>query len=473
MSRQRIVLLIVVLCLAGCGAPQSVRPRIDPVSEARLGLDSATPVIHGDWWAAYGDPQLDRLVTLGLADNPSLDAALARVESASAEIAVNEAGLMPHLHGSVQVDRSRIGDKLLPEPIGGPAGTLFLAGASLEWDLDLFGRQHALVRSAEARAQAMAYDAQAARLTISVSIAQTYVSLARAVQQIKVAEDIVATRQRSLAWVQSRRHANLAPDIEVQANETLLAQAQQAVTRAARDRDTLIHALAAIVGRGADFYGEVHAPTLALDHAPDVPEVLPADLLGRRPDLLAARARINSAVDTREAAAAAFMPDINITALAGLASFGIGNFLKSGAGSYAAGPALSLPIFEGGRLRAQYKASTADLDASVAAYNEAVLAAVRESADAVSNVRASDEDLSEQMRVVVGLRNVVRFNRVRVSTGLDSNLDAVDSGFRLLEAEQDLVRLQANTLITRIQLVAALGGGFSRDTAASPLTSKD
>lgn len=471
MMKRLVLPFAAAFCLSGCIA--DIQPHVAPVAEAGLGLGPTAPTVRANWWAAYRDPQLDRLIALGLSENPTLDAALARLENAQAQILSNQAKLLPQINGSAQINRALVGDKLLPEPIGGHPATLVLAGASLGWDLDLFGRQHALVRSAAARADASAFDTEAARLAISVAIAQTYVNLARATQQIKVINGIVATRQRSLALVQSRQHTDLAGDFEVQTNETLVAQAQQAGTRAARDRDVLIHALAALVGRGADFYAEVHAPTLALDHAPKVPKVLPANLLGRRPDLLAARARIDAALDGREAAAAAFLPDINIAALAGLAAFGVSNFLAPGAGSYLVGPALSLPIFEGGRLRAQYKEATADLDASVADYNNAVLSAVREAADAVTNVRAADKDLAEQERVVNGLRNIVRLNEVRVSTGLSSNLDAIDSGFRLLEAEQDLVRLRADALTSRILLVAALGGGFSPYAPVTALTSKD
>ncbi len=152
-------------------------------------------------------------------------------------------------------------------------------------------------------------------------------------------------------------------------------------------------------------------PGLSLEHASKVPKVIPANLLGRRPDLLAARARIDAALDGREAAAAAFLPDISVTALAGAAAFGASNFFAPGSGYYLVGPALSLPIFDGGRLRAQYKEATADLDAAVAGYNNAVLAAVREAADAVTNVQAADKDTAQQLRVVTGLRNIVKLNQ--------------------------------------------------------------
>jgi NodT family efflux transporter outer membrane factor (OMF) lipoprotein len=459
MIKRFILLLTASLGLSGCIA--DIQPHVAPVSEAGLGLGPAAPPIQANWWTAYHDHQLDRLIEIGLSENPTLDAALARVENARAQLQLSESKLSPQINGGTQVNPSLLGDKLLPPPIGGTAATLFQAGLSLGWDLDLFGRQHALVRSAAERADASAFDTAAAKLAVSVSIAQTYVNLAQATKQIKVINGIVATRQESLALVKSRGRADLAGDLEVQTNETLVAQAEQAITRASRDRDTLVHALAALVGRGADFYAQVREPSLSLERAPQVPKVIPANLLGRRPDLLAAHARIDAALDGREAAAASFLPDISVTALAGAAAFGASNFFAPGSGYYLVGPALSLPIFDGGRLRAQYKETTADLDAAVADYNNAVLKAVREAADAVTNVRAADKDMVQQLRVVTGLRNVVKLSKDRVATGLNSNLDAIDSGFRLLDAERDLVHLRANALITRIQLIAALGGGFS------------
>jgi NodT family efflux transporter outer membrane factor (OMF) lipoprotein len=459
MTKRFALALAAALSLAGCVS--DIQPHVSPIAEDRLGLGPTVPAVRSDWWTAFRDRQLDRLIELGLSENPTLDAALARLETARSQVLLNESKLAPQLNGGSQIDRSLIGDKLLPAPIGGDAATLVQAGLSLNLDLDLFGRQHALVRSAGERADASAFDAAAGRIAVSVAIAQTYVNLVRATSQIKVISGIVATRQQSLALVKSRGQADLSGDFEVQTNETLVAQAQQAATRATRDRDTLVHALAALVGRGADFYAQVREPTLSLEHASNVPKVIPANLLGRRPDLLAARARIDAALDGREAAAAAFYPDISVTALAGAAAFGASNFLAPGSGYYLAGPALSLPIFEGGRLRAQYKGATADLDGSVADYNNAVITAVREAADAVTNVRSADRDMAEQLRVVTGLRNIVKLNQDRISTGLSSNLDAIDSGFRLLEAEQDLVRLQANAITARIQLIAALGGGFS------------
>jgi NodT family efflux transporter outer membrane factor (OMF) lipoprotein len=463
--------VLAAMLLAGCASVPKTGPQVAQVQDNAIGLSAQTAAIDADWWTAFGDPQLDRLIETGLAGNPSLAMALARVRAAQAGIETERAGLLPQIKGSAQLDRGRIGDKFLPEPIGGSDVNIGIAVTNFSWDLDLFGRQHAAVRQASASAEGARLDAAAARLAIAVSIAQTYVGVARAEKLIKVADGFVQTRQKAYGFAQSRVKNQLGSQFDIKQAETLLAQAQQARTQAVQQRDVLVHAIAALVGRGADFYPQVTAPTLALGQAPAVPELLPADLLGRRPDLLAGQARIDAAVQGRKVARAAFMPDVSISALAGLTAIGLGGFFTGGAFSYSAGPALSLPIFEGGKLRAQYKGATADLDGAVADYDNSVLGAVREASDAITNVRSSDEALAEQGRVVQGLRDTVRLDEVRVRTGLGSQLDAIDSGFRLLQAEQDLVGLQADALTRRVQLVAALGGGFdpTRPLAAAPV----
>ena len=467
-------LSIAALLLAGCAAVPHEQPVVTKIAAASAGLGGESPAIGGRWWDAFGDPQLGRLIDAGLAANPTLDAALARVRAAQAEIAVRHADQLPQVNGDASLTGIRYNEHyLVPPPYAGTDRAVGQVQAGLSWDLDLFGRQRALVAKARASAEAAQLDADAARLTISTSIAQTYVGLARAERQIEVAEGFVETRRKSLAYVQSLTRNNLANQIEVRTAETLLAEAEQAKVRAGRQRELLIHALAALAGRGADYYATISPPDLVLDSPPVVPDVLPADLLGRRPDLLAAEARIDAAVAGRKVARAEFMPDINLQAMVGLAAIGLGNVFTGGAGTYSGGAALHLPIFEAGKLRAQYREATADLDVAVADYNESVLQAVRETSDALTGIRAADADLAQQKRVVAGLRDTVRLDGVRVSTGLASKLDAIDSGFRLLEAEQALVDLQADGLVRRIQLIAALGGGFTPQTRQAAASSKD
>jgi NodT family efflux transporter outer membrane factor (OMF) lipoprotein len=252
----------------------------------------------------------------------------------------------------------------------------------------------------------------------------------------------------------------LSSDIDVRAADTLLAQARQALIEAQGQRETVIHALALLAGRGADYYGTIQPTHIKLDAVLPLPAALPADLLARRPDILSARASIAAAAAGRQVARKAFYPNINLLGLAGLQALGIGNLFSSDASTYGVGAAVHLPIFEGGKLKADYAGATAQVDAAIAGYNQTVLGAVRETADALTRAKTLGEALAEQQAAANGLAEVQRLNAVRVSTGLDSRLDLIGSDVRLLAARQQTVNLQADKAVAQIQLLVAVGGGF-------------
>lgn len=463
---------LAALLLAGCASVPHDAPQLSAIAPPALGIPAGeTRPIAEDWWTVFGDPQLNRLVDMGLAGNPDLAGALARVRAAQAAIGAQQAASLPQINADAKAPRQRYPENyILPPPLGGSTFWVPQIEGTLSWDLDLFGKNKAAVRQARSSAEAVQLDASAARITISTAIAQAYVGLAHAEQQIAVTDGFVQTRQQALDLVQARIKSQLASQFDLEQAKTLLAEAEQARTRAAGQRDLMVHALAALVGRGPDFYGQIAPPTLALANVPAVPDAIPADLLGRRADLLAGQARIEAAMSGRDVAKRDFLPDVNIQALAGTLALGLGNAFKAGSTEWSAGPAIHLPIFEGGRLKANYEGAVADIDEAIAGYNGNVVKAVRDAADAVSQVRTSDRDLAAQQRIVSGLRETVRLDQVRVDTGLGSRLDAIESGFRLLEAEQALVDLQAQALSRRIQLIAALGGGFNPQNTAQAAT---
>jgi NodT family efflux transporter outer membrane factor (OMF) lipoprotein len=467
-----VVSALSMLLLSACVAVPDVPQQVTQSRANQLGLATQSAAIDERWWESFDDPQLGRLVVEGMKSNPGLETALARLRVADATLSVQRAAELPQVSADGQVlDQRFSGTSMIPPPYAGTTQWIPTVQSSLDWDLDLFGRQRAIVAMARSDSGAVGLDAAEARLILATSIAQTYIGLARQRQLIRVTHGFVKTREDALTLIRSKARFSLASEFDERTAETLLAEARQAELRATRQRDLLIHALAALVGRGADFYPTIGAPTLALDKPPPVPDVLPADLLGRRPDLLAGQARIDAAVSGEQVARADFLPNVDLRALAGLASIGFGNFLTAGASTYGGGVAVHVPIFEGGRLRAQYRRAGADLDVAVANYNDSVLQAVRESADALTRIRSNDADVAQQDRIVAGLRDTVRLDAVRTSTGLGSKLDAIDSGFRLLEAEQERVNLQAEGLTRRVQLIAALGGGFISNPSTTTTSS--
>ena len=453
--------LIAAGLMAGCAVPES-KPLVTPLAAPALGLSGTpAPTIAADWWRGFGDPQLDRLVGDAVAGNPSLDAALARVAQARAVLATRDAENGPNvtLDASEQVARLS-GRYTIPPPFAGSTRFIGSTAANLSWNLDLFGRQKAAIEGARASVRAAALDVAAARLTLSGAVVQTYVDMARAEMQAGIAQRTIATRENSLRLVNVRIRNNLSSKLEAQAAATLLAQARQALLRSQAAQVLAKTALAALAGRGVDYPATIRPTAIRLDAALPLPRAVPADLLARRADIAAAQARIEAAAAGRQVARRAFYPNVNLAAMAGFQAVGLGNLVSLDAGTAGAGPALHLPLFDNGRLKAELAGSTALLDAATADYNDRVVGAVREAADALARIGALEADRVRQREVVRGFAETGRLNAIRVSSGLDSRLDLVDNDVRTLEAEQADANLAADAAQQRIALVLALGGGF-------------
>ena len=447
--------------LAGCAVPAS-QTTVAPIAAPALGLSDPRPtVIAADWWRGFGDPQLDRLVADAVAGNPSLDAALARVTQAQAVLATNQADSGPDVTLDAQAQVARLsGRYTIPPPYAGTTRFVGTAAANLSWNLDLFGRQKAAIAGARASVRAAALDLAAARLALAGAVVQTYIDLERAEAQAGIATRTVATRENTLRLVNVRIRNKLGSKLDAQAATTLLAQARQALVRAQAGQVLAKNALAALAGRGVDYPATIRATALKLDAVLPLPATVPADLLARRADIAAAQARIEAAAAGRQVARRAFYPNVNLAALAGFQAVGLGNLLSLDAGTVGVGPAIHLPLFDNGRLKADLAGATAALDLATSSYNDRVVGAVREAADAVARIGALDADRARQAEVVRGYAETGRLNAIRVSSGLDSRLDLVDNDVRLLAAEQADADLAADAAQQRVQLVLALGGGF-------------
>ena len=453
--------LVAAGLLAGCAVPAS-QTTVAPIAAPALGLSDPRPtVIAADWWRGFGDPQLDRLVADAVAGNPSLDAALARVTQAQAVLATNQADSGPDVTLDAQAQVARLsGRYTIPPPYAGTTRFVGTAAANLSWNLDLFGRQKAAIAGARASVRAAALDLAAARLALAGAVVQTYIDLERAEAQAGIATRTVATRENTLRLVNVRIRNKLGSKLDAQAATTLLAQARQALVRAQAGQVLAKNALAALAGRGVDYPATIRATALKLDAVLPLPATVPADLLARRADIAAAQARIEAAAAGRQVARRAFYPNVNLAALAGFQAVGLGNLLSLDAGTVGVGPAIHLPLFDNGRLKADLAGATAALDLATSSYNDRVVGAVREAADAVARIGALDADRARQAEVVRGYAETGRLNAIRVSSGLDSRLDLVDNDVRLLAAEQADADLAADAAQQRVQLVLALGGGF-------------
>ncbi|HWU02681.1 MAG TPA: TolC family protein, partial [Novosphingobium sp.] len=299
------VVMLAGCTLASCAAIPHDQPRQSAKGAADLGLTAAagyppptshpvaaTPsaavsvradvgAIAPDWWQAMGDPQLDRIMADALAGSPTLAQAQSRLEQAQSAITAARAQQLPQVSADAGTQYQRFSARsIYPAPYGGNWYWMSSAQANFSWSLDIAGRQKALVEAAHAYVRSSAYDAAAARVALSGAVAQAYVNLCRADAQARLADDFARSREASLHLTQERQRAQLASDLDIHAAQTLLAEARSAQVEANGARLLMIHALAALAGRGADYYAGITAPTLRLDTAMPVPEALPADLLG-------------------------------------------------------------------------------------------------------------------------------------------------------------------------------------------------
>ncbi len=415
-----------------------------------------------EWWHAMGDPQLDRIIADALAGNPSLDEAAARERIAQALVGNFRAGLLPDVAVNASTVDQLLSEKYIyPAPLAGSWKWMSNIEADLGYSLDLAGRQKTILQSARAFAHVNDLEREATRVSLSGSVAQAYVNLARAEAQARLARDFAASRETTLKLVETRRAAALTTEGDVVAARALLAQARQAVVRAEGARATMVHALAALAGRGPDYYASIQPSQLDFNTALPVPQDLPADLLGRRADLLAARVQVDMAIAGEKIAKADFYPNVNLRAFIGTQALGIGSAFTGSALTAGVGPAIHLPIFSGGAISARYKAAVAGSDMRIAQYNGAVVKAVKEAADALSAVETNLADAAQQAQVVANLEKTVALDRLRNEAGLSARFEVLGSGERLLSARQSQLDLAADGALRRIQLLIALGGGFT------------
>lgn len=460
-SALRLTALVSALWLAGCASPgASVAPR--PLLEpATLGATGSVAVWPSErWWTAWGDAGLDAIVDQALAGSPSLTSAEARVRLAQAAADAAGAARRPQASLSVELTDQRFTENgLVPPPLAGAVRWNNSAQVGAGWELDLFGRQRAALDAAIGQSRAAQADVQAARVLLAGNVAAAYFNLARLLENRRLASESLAQREQILALVRQRIAAGLDTRVELRQAEGLIAQTQVEIESldeaAARTR----HALAELAGQGPQAFDAL-APTMAVLRSTELPAALPADLLGRRADLVAQRWRVDAAAKDIDVARAQFYPNLNLVAFVGLSSIGLDRFVEAGARTYGAGPALHLPLFEGGRLRAQLDAKRAEADAAVDAYNGTLLRALREVADEVGSLQSIERQQRAQSEATASAEAAYDLAVQRYQAGLGNFLVVLTAQTNVLAQRRAAADLKARHLGAEVALARALGGGF-------------
>ncbi|HKR38043.1 MAG TPA: efflux transporter outer membrane subunit [Steroidobacteraceae bacterium] len=461
--------MLLAALLAGCVLPQREDPAGTLIEQQSLGLEGGSPLqpIDVDWWKAFNDPQLDALMDEALRDSPTLAQALARVRLAQSRVQSDVAANQPRFAIDADETWQRFSENYyIPPPFAGQTMWIGQATANMHWDIDFWGRQAALIRQSRSQAVASALDVASARLALAGAVTQAYVDLYRSWELVDIATRTQEQREQLLKLTQQRTAAGLDTQIELKIAQSTVPQARALRLQAEAARDIAVHRLAALIGTGADRYAQLSRPKLTLDATLPLPDQLPIDLLAHRPDVLAARERVEAATAGRAAAHAAFYPNISLTALVGMQAIGLEELTESGSRIYGIGPAFHLPIFDAQRLRAAYKGATAELDAATASYNGAVLDAVREASDQVTLNASLTQQIAEVRATLDAASSAHELAERRYAAGLTTQIIVLDAESRVLDARRALVTADSNRLLARMNLLLMLGGSFD---PAAPL----
>ncbi|MCU0892646.1 MAG: efflux transporter outer membrane subunit [Sandarakinorhabdus sp.] len=404
---------------------------------------------------------MNALVAEALATNPDMAAAEARVAAADAAARQNRAGLLPTLTGNANLGGQQLSRNLGIPPQFVPQGVLEFGLVNLQagWNFDLWGQGRAQLRAARREADAVAVERAQARLLLAASVAAAYADFGAALDREAVATDALAIRRQTLALTANRVTAGLDNDGARAQAATRFELAQADVAAAAQQVKMARNRLALLLGAGPD-RGLSIAPPRIKPLPPGLPDKAGIGLIARRPDIVAARLRAEAAGAREQAAGRAFLPNLSLSATIGQQSLGFANLFEGGSRYAQFGPALSLPILDGGRRAADARSARAALVAAVAAHDATLLRALNEVADAANAVTALGEQQGAAARALAEAERARTVAALRYDAGLSNQLFVLTADDAVVTARRTLADVNAFRLAADVALVRALGGGF-------------
>ncbi|WP_288379923.1 efflux transporter outer membrane subunit [uncultured Massilia sp.] len=453
-------LLPFVIAMSACSlTPSMVMPPL-PVPAA---FPDATDRGHSpaaamlDWQTAFIDPRLRQAIGLALSNNRDLRLAMLNVEIARSQYGIARAAKLPAIDATVGSVRQRGGDTGMATP--GTTGQHTANMAMQAFEIDLFGRVHALSEAAFARYLATEAGFSAARLALIAAVADAYLADRFSDAQLALAERTLEDWRQSLSLALSRHAAGQSGGLDVAQAQSQLAGAQADVEARQRGRAHARHALMLLVG--AELPPD--AARSQIDSDPllmDWPTGLPADLLARRPDIVQAERRLVAANADIGAARAAFFPRLSLTASHGYASTAMENLFKGGGRAWSFAPQAVLPIFHHGRLRAELRVAELRKSSEVAEYEKAIQTAFREVADGLAGRRTYQRQRAAQQAVVASAEQRAALSDMRYRAGVEGRLELLDAQRQLYAARQAMLELRRAEYANTIALYKAIGGGM-------------
>jgi NodT family efflux transporter outer membrane factor (OMF) lipoprotein len=421
-----------------------------------------------DWADQFGDAQLKALLAEALQGSPTLAQARARIAAAAAYTETAKSSTLPKVGASYSFTREQYsGTALIPPPYAGSWQSENEGLLTASYDLDLWGKNREALKASMSQLQASEADAEVVKLTLTSAIARNYNQLARLYALHDIAQQEVEQREQIDRITAGRIANGLDTEVERKTAQANLATSRATLASFDGSIVTTRYQLAALLGAGPDRGLSIARPTLGIGDEVRLPDNLPADLVSRRPDLVAARWRVDALTHDVKEVKAEFYPDINLSAAVGLDAFGFGRFLTAASRTANAGPAVHLPIFDGGELRAQLKGRYADFDDAVAGYNQTLVTALSEVATQLAQIRSTDTQLGDAEAAQDAARSAYQLALTQYKAGLTNQLTVLNADTNALAADESVANLKMNRRDQQIALAQALGGGYTEDAGAS------
>lgn len=456
---------LAALSLTSCTVgPDFKLPDLNLATQWKHKADISDLALPDAWWTLYRSPTLNRLVEQALANNQDLAGALARVETARAMTGVQKADWLPQFGAQQAVTLERISASTFGAnlPPGIPLPPLerdrWQGFLTLNYELDLWGKVRRGVEAAKAREGAAVEQVATQRLVIAAEVARNYFLAASLDSQRRILQETIDLRGEALKLQQSRFQGGLANEMDVARARTEHELARHDLFGVERQRGNAANALALLCGAAPSEFQL--ASSLTLPAAPRIGGGMPSTLLQRRPDLRVAEQTMREANANIGVAKAGFYPSFTLSGSGGIESIGAEDFLtwKNKAGSI--GPQITLPIFQGGRLRGNLKAAKSRYEESVAAYKQAILTALQEVENATVDVNAYARQRAAVSAALAAAQETSKLSRIRYEKGLASYFEVVDADRTVLTTRLLHAQLDGQRLTASVQLIRALGGGW-------------
>jgi NodT family efflux transporter outer membrane factor (OMF) lipoprotein len=468
----RLTPLFAVLLLVGCASNNNIAPQSQMLDNQQLQLAQpkvSSLALNPQWWRVMEDPQLDALMSQSLQTSPSLKQAAARVREAQSVMGQADAANGPNLdlYGSSQMEKVSQ-NTLQPflqaypnKPLYETSNTL---GLNLSYEFDWWGKYRNRVNAANAQVNAARAEQQQAALTLTSSVASVYYQLQSNFARQNVLQQEVDNDQR-LTELRTRQYQAGIYGIEVpQQTQAQADTARQQMIQLQAQSEQLKHQLAALTGQGPSVTQNLHPVPL-----PDITRLAPkgeltTDLLGKRPDITAQRQLVESYDQRVKAARKEFYPSLSLTGFAGFSTTNFQgtnpNLLEAASQAWNFAPAISLPIFHAGALRSKLGEESARYDEAVESYNQTILNAVRETADAITIQQSSQLQLQQAASASQSMLKVYNIANARYKAGIIGRDELLISQSLYLQQQRSELTASNNLLQAKIGLIRSLGGGY-------------